>query len=74
LFLKTKFNTSKRFGIEGCDVTIPALKSLVEAAGQDEVSHCIFGMAHRGRLNTLGLVFRKPLEEIFAEFKESKVE
>ena len=31
-------------------------------------------MAHRGRLNTLGLVFRKPLEEIFAEFKESKVE
>lgn len=31
-------------------------------------------MAHRGRLNTLGLVFEKPLAEIFAEFKESKLE
>lgn len=33
LFLKTKFPTSKRFGIEGCDTTIPVLKSLVESAG-----------------------------------------
>lgn len=46
----------------------------MEAAGKDDVSHCIFGMAHRGRLNTLGLVFRKPLEEIFAEFKENKAD
>lgn len=29
-------------------------------------------MAHRGRLNTLGLVFQKSLAEIFAEIKETK--
>jgi 2-oxoglutarate dehydrogenase E1 component len=74
LFLKSKFPTSKRFGIEGCDITIPALKTLVECAGDEKCNHLVFGMAHRGRLNTLGLVFQKPLSEIFAEFKESKAE
>lgn len=34
----------------------------------------IFGMAHRGRLNTLATVFSKPLEQIFAEFQEIKAE
>lgn len=27
-------------------------------------------MAHRGRLNALGCVFRKPYSQIFGEFKE----
>lgn len=36
------------------------------------MNHLIFGMAHRGRLNTLGLVFQKSLAEIFAEIKETK--
>jgi len=46
----------------------------VECAGDEKCNHLVFGMAHRGRLNTLGLVFQKPLSEIFAEFKESKAE
>merc|ERR1719329_219370 len=36
------------------------------------MNHLVFGMAHRGRLNTLGLVFQKSLAEIFAEIKETK--
>ena len=64
---------SKRFGIEGCDTTILALKTLADCAVQNKVNNLVFGMAHRGRLNTLGLVFQKPLEEIFAEFKENKI-
>jgi len=74
LFLKTKFPTSKRFGIEGCDTTISGLKTLVEIAGEHKADHLVFGMAHRGRLNTLALVFQKPFAEIFAEFKEAKKE
>jgi 2-oxoglutarate dehydrogenase E1 component len=73
-FLKNKFPTSKRFGIEGCDTSISALKALVSVAGEEKLDHLVFGMAHRGRLNTLALVMRKPFEEIFAEFKELKYE
>jgi 2-oxoglutarate dehydrogenase E1 component len=72
VFMKNKFPTSKRFGIEGCDTAILSLKSLVESAGDDGMNHLVFGMAHRGRLNTLGLVFQKSLAEIFAEIKETK--
>jgi 2-oxoglutarate dehydrogenase E1 component len=32
----------------------------------------ILGMAHRGRLNTLAIVFDKPYDEIFAEFQDLK--
>jgi len=46
----------------------------VSVAGTDKVDHLVFGMAHRGRLNTLSLVIKKPLEEIFAEFRELKYE
>ena len=73
-FLKNKFPTSKRFGIEGCDSTISALKALVKLCGLEKIDHLVLGMAHRGRLNTLALVMKKPIEEIFAEFKEKKFE
>ena len=68
LFLKEKFPTAKRFGIEGCDTFISGLKTLVNTAAKDGAHHLIFGMAHRGRLNTLALVLKKPIAEIFAEF------
>ncbi|GAL60906.1 2-oxoglutarate dehydrogenase E1 component [Algibacter lectus] len=32
------------------------------------VKECVLGMAHRGRLNTLVNIFRKPLHELFSEF------
>jgi 2-oxoglutarate dehydrogenase E1 component len=72
-FLKNKFSTSKRFGIEGCDTLISALDTLVSYSSQKHsVEHMIFGMPHRGRLNTLACVFGKNLEQIFAEFQEIK--
>ena len=56
-FLQRKFNTSKRFGIEGLDSMISGLQQLVEIAAKSGVEHLVFGMAHRGRLNTLYNVF-----------------
>lgn len=41
---------------------------------QDKVGHIVFGMAHRGRLNTLYNVFDKSAEEILAEFQDLKSE
>ena len=74
LFLKNTFSTSKRFGIEGSDTFISGLSALVDEAAKDKTEHILFGMAHRGRLNTLATVFSKPLEQIFAEFQEIKAE
>jgi 2-oxoglutarate dehydrogenase E1 component len=63
-----KFPTSKRFGIEGCDTLISGLGHLTDCAAADNVEHMVFGMPHRGRLNTLAYVFNKPIDQIMAEF------
>ena len=58
----------KRFGIEGVDAFIPGLKSLFDKAVEKEARTFIIGMPHRGRLNCLANVVKKPKEVIMAEF------
>lgn len=72
-FLAKKWSSEKRFGLEGCEVLIPAMKSVIDAVSAHGVDSVIMGMPHRGRLNVLANVTRKPLEEIFNEF-DSKLE
>jgi 2-oxoglutarate dehydrogenase E1 component len=68
-FLQTKFTTHKRFGLEGLDSLIVGLKSFVDYSVSQGVGDITLGMAHRGRLNVLANVFKKPLSKIFAEFQ-----
>lgn len=68
-FIAVKFNTMKRFGLEGCESLIPGLKSALDTAQDWGAEKAIFGMPHRGRLSFLANVVRKPLETIFAEFQ-----
>jgi 2-oxoglutarate dehydrogenase E1 component len=68
-FLKTKFTTLKRFGLEGLETLISGLKQFVDTAVEDGLKDITLGMAHRGRLNVLANVFRKPISKIFAEFQ-----
>ena len=56
-FLKTRFTTSKRFGLEGNDTLISGLGALVDEAAKYQVENIVFGMAHRGRLSTLANIF-----------------
>ncbi|MBN2428430.1 MAG: 2-oxoglutarate dehydrogenase E1 component [Deltaproteobacteria bacterium] len=70
-FLHQKFLGQKRFSLEGGEVVIPFLDALVQEAGQGGVREIVLGMAHRGRLNVLANIFGKPLEEIFAEFRDN---
>ncbi len=70
-FLHKKFIGQKRFSLEGGEVVIPFLDALVQAAGQNGVKEIVLGMAHRGRLNVLANIFGKPMEEIFAEFRDN---
>ena len=70
-FLHRKFLGQKRFSLEGGEVIIPLLDSLLNQAAQRGVSDLVMGMAHRGRLNVLANIFNKPLENIFAEFQDN---
>ncbi|KAL5281992.1 OGDHL family protein [Megaselia abdita] len=67
-FLAKKFSSEKRFGLEGCEMMIPALKQLIDVSTELGVESVIMGMPHRGRLNTLANVCRKPLHHIFTQF------
>jgi 2-oxoglutarate dehydrogenase E1 component len=68
-FLQKRFPGQKRFSLEGAENFIPALHTLVDYAAQLAVSEFVIGMAHRGRLNVLANVMKKPEHLIFAEFQ-----
>lgn len=67
-FLAKKWPSEKRFGLEGCEVLIPALKQIIDRSSELGVENFVVGMPHRGRLNVLANVARKPLESIFSQF------
>jgi 2-oxoglutarate dehydrogenase E1 component len=70
-FLSRKFMGQTRFSLEGGEVLVPQLDDLVIQSARLGVTDLILGMPHRGRLNVLANVFRRPLENIFAEFKDN---
>lgn len=72
-FLAKKWSAEKRFGLEGCEVLIPAMKCVIDNSSAQGVDSFVIGMPHRGRLNVLANVCRKPLEQIFCQF-DSKLE
>jgi 2-oxoglutarate dehydrogenase E1 component len=69
-FLHTRYTGQKRFSLEGSETLIPLLEAIVEKAADMEVREIILGMAHRGRLNVLANILRKPYSEIFAQFED----
>ena len=69
-FLQTKYVGQKRFSLEGGETLIPAISvALRDAAEKYGVKECVLGMAHRGRLNTLTNIFKKPVRDLFSEFE-----
>lgn len=68
-FISQKFNTMKRFGLEGVESFIPGMKVCMDACLDLGAEKVVIGMPHRGRLNMLANVVRKPLRTIFAEFQ-----
>ncbi|XP_072534173.1 2-oxoglutarate dehydrogenase-like, mitochondrial [Salminus brasiliensis] len=67
-FLARKWSSEKRFGLEGCEVLIPALKMIIDKSSAAGIESVIMGMPHRGRLNVLANVVRKDLDQIFCQF------
>ncbi|XP_066904254.1 2-oxoglutarate dehydrogenase complex component E1 isoform X3 [Halyomorpha halys] len=67
-FLARKYSSEKRFGLEGAEILIPAMKQVIDKSTELGVESIVMGMPHRGRLNVLANVCRKPLEQIFTQF------
>lgn len=73
-FLSTKYPNDKRFGLEGAEAVVPGMKALIDTAVEFGVEDVVIGMPHRGRLNMLTNVVRKPAEAIFNEFAGVELE
>jgi len=67
-FLAKKWTAEKRFGLEGVDMLIPCMKQVIDKSTELGVECVVMGMPHRGRLNVLANVCRKPLEQILCQF------
>lgn len=70
-FLHKTYVGQKRFSIEGLDSLVPILDEIISASVTEGTKAINIGMAHRGRLNVLAHVLRKPYEMIFAEFQHA---
>ncbi len=68
--LHRKYVGAKRFSCEGTETILPALSTSIEEGASAGIQSVVIGMAHRGRLNVLANITRKPLERIFQEFED----
>ncbi len=68
-FLDVRYTGTKRFGLDGGESLIPALEQIIKRGGALGVNEVVLGMAHRGRLNVLCQVMKKPFRALFHEFK-----
>jgi 2-oxoglutarate dehydrogenase E1 component len=73
-FIHKKFVGQKRFSLEGAETLIPALHSAIQRGVELGIEDFVIGMAHRGRLNVLANVMKKPNEDIFREFTANAYE
>ena len=67
-FLDKKHRGAKRFGLDGGESLIPLVEQVIMRTGEKGVQKIVMGMAHRGRLNLLCNVFKKPYTALFSEF------
>jgi 2-oxoglutarate dehydrogenase E1 component len=68
-FLHLKYPGTKRFGVDGGETLIPLLEALIKRATLHSVEEIGIGMPHRGRLNVLANIMRKPYSAMFSEFE-----
>lgn len=73
-YIHKKFAGAKRFSLEGAETLIPSLDAVVERGAELGIEEFIIGMAHRGRLNVLANIMKKPWKNIFKEFYGTEYE
>lgn len=71
-FLHTNYSTQQHFALDGGEALIPAMKAAIQTASNHDVTSCIVGIAHRGRLNVLCNILQRSPALVMSEF-EGKV-
>ena len=68
--LQQRYLGTKRFSLEGNTSLLPFVDEVLDGAGQRGAVELVMGMSHRGRLNVIVHIARRPLEQVFAEFED----
>ncbi len=68
--LQARYLGTKRFSLEGGTSLLPAVDEILDVAGERGAVELVMGMSHRGRLNVIIHVARRPAEQVFAEFED----
>ena len=68
--MQQRYLGSKRFSLEGVTALIPLVDEVLDTASRLGAIELVMGMSHRGRLNVIAHVARRPAEEIFAGFED----
>ncbi|HVM92885.1 MAG TPA: thiamine pyrophosphate-dependent enzyme, partial [Terriglobales bacterium] len=68
--MQQRYLGSKRFSLEGTTALIPLVDEVLDTASGLGAIELVMGMSHRGRLNVIAHVAKRPAEEIFAGFED----
>jgi 2-oxoglutarate dehydrogenase E1 component len=68
--LQQRYLGNKRFSLEGNTSLLPAMDEVLDAAGEHGAVELVMGMSHRGRLNVIIHLAKRPAEQVFAEFED----
>lgn len=68
--MQQRYLGSKRFSLEGVTALIPLVDEVLDRGSQLGAIELVMGMSHRGRLNVIAHVAKRPAEEIFAGFED----
>ena len=68
--IQQRYLGTKRFSLEGLTVLIPFLDQLFSTSADLGVTHGLFAMAHRGRLNVMVNTVGRSSFEVFAKFED----
>jgi 2-oxoglutarate dehydrogenase E1 component len=68
--MQQRYLGSKRFSLEGTTSLIPLVDEVLDSASRLGAIELVMGMSHRGRLNVIAHVAKRPPQEIFAGFED----
>ncbi len=68
--MQQRYLGSKRFSLEGVTALIPLVDEVLDTSSRLGAIELVMGMSHRGRLNVIAHVAKRPPQEIFAGFED----